>query len=97
MNIDTDVRQFVAENFLFTEGAFAFSDDASFLREGIIDSLGVMELVAFVEGRFGIRVASSEITPENFDSVNKLTQFIRGKMLSLQVNSSSVSEKRLAC
>jgi len=73
------IRAFVADNLLFSSEGFQYSDDDSFLKEGIIDSLGVMELVAFAGSSFGISVAPEEVTSGNFDSVNKLTEFIRRK------------------
>jgi acyl carrier protein len=80
MNIEGVIRDYIAQNLLFSEDGFHYSDDASFLKEGIIDSLGVMELVTFVEQEFGISVLDREIIPENFDSVNKLSQYIREKL-----------------
>ena len=79
MEIDTKIKQFIAQNLLFSEDGFPYGDDASFLQEGIIDSLGVMELVTFVNTAFGVVVDPQEITPDNFDSVNKLTRYIRQK------------------
>jgi acyl carrier protein len=49
------------------------------LREGIIDSLGVVELVEFVQTTFGIKVEQQEVRPDNFDSVEKLAAFVRRK------------------
>ena len=79
MQIETQIQRFISENLLFNEGAFNYTNDTSFLREGILDSVGVMELVAFVESCFGVKVEPAEVTPDHFDSVNKLAGFIRGK------------------
>ena len=49
MDIKTKIKQHIAKNILFSGEDFAPDDDASFLEQGIIDSLGFMELVAFVE------------------------------------------------
>lgn len=77
--IEAAIRGFIASNILFSEDGFAFSDDASLIRERIIDSLGVVELAAFLGSRFGVRVAQSEVRPENFDSVARLAAFVRRK------------------
>ena len=77
--IEQQIRDFVAHDLLFTPDGFPYSDDVSFLQEGIIDSLGVMHLVEFVEKRFRVRVEQPEVTPENFDSVRKLAGFVRRK------------------
>ena len=73
------IRTFIAENLLFSVDGFPYGDDDSFLKEGIIDSLGVMDLVAFVGKSFGITVAPEEVTPANFDSVSKLADYIDRK------------------
>jgi acyl carrier protein len=74
------IRDYVARNLLFSDTGFRYDDDASFLDEGIIDSLGVIELVTFVEKQFGISVADQELVPDNFDSVRKLETYVRQKL-----------------
>jgi acyl carrier protein len=80
MDIAANIRQYISQNLLFSEDGFHYSDDDSFLDQGIIDSEGVMELVVFVEQEFSIAVTDLEITPENFDSVNKLAKYIDEKI-----------------
>jgi len=77
--VEQRIKNYVAQNLLFSTDGFPYSEDASFLQEGIIDSLGVMHLVEFVEQDFAVRVEQHEVTPENFDSVRKLAGFIRRK------------------
>lgn len=77
--IETAIRGFIATNLLYSEEGFTHDDDASLLRERIIDSLGVVELAAFLVRRFGVRVEQSEVRPENFDSVARLAAFVRRK------------------
>lgn len=66
------------ENFLFGEDDGLGPDD-SFLERGIIDSTGVLELVGFLERRFGIRVEDHELLPANLDSIRGLVRFIERK------------------
>ena len=77
--IETAIRGFIATDLLYSEEGFTHADDASLLRERIIDSLGVVELAAFLTRRFGVRVEQSEVRPENFDSVSRLAAFVRSK------------------
>ena len=77
--IESAIRDFIATSLLYSKDGFPYPDDASLLREGIIDSLGVAELVAFVQTRFGIGVEQQDVRPENFDSVTKLAGFVRRK------------------
>lgn len=80
MEIETSIKDYIAQNLLFSQDGFPYADDTSFLQEGIIDSLGVMELMAFVKTSYRIVVDPLEITPENFDSVTKLAAFVRRKV-----------------
>ena len=79
MSIEDQIKQYVAENILFSDNGYTYPDDVSFLEEGIIDSLGVLELSMFVEETFGFQVVQQDLTPENFDSVNNLAAYIRKK------------------
>ena len=79
MTVETQVKQYVAENFLFTDDGYRFPEDASFLEEGIVDSTGVLELVMFIEETFDIAVQDEDIVPENFDSVSCLAAYVRRK------------------
>ena len=80
MQIKTKIKQYIAQNILLSDQDFPCDDDASFLDQGIIDSLGFMELVAFVEKECGIQIAPQDLVPENFDSVNKLSRYINSKL-----------------
>lgn len=73
------IRDFIGKNILFSENGFPYGDDVSFLQQGIIDSLGVMDLVSFVESELGVKVDPADITPENFDSVNRLSAYVERK------------------
>jgi acyl carrier protein len=73
------IRDYLSQNFLFSDDGFNYGDDESFLELGVIDSFGFVELLAFVHEEFGISVADEELVPDNFDSVNKLTSFIGRK------------------
>ncbi len=57
-----------------------FHDGISFIDGGIIDSVGVLELVAFLEETFGFRVEDEELVPENLDSVDKLVTYVDLKL-----------------
>ena len=74
-----EVRALIVENFLFGEDDGKLSDDDSFLEKGIIDSTGILELVALLEGKYGIKISNNELEPENLDSINKLVRFLGRK------------------
>lgn len=76
-----DLRQFISDNFLFNEpgAAESLSDEQSLIEAGVVDSTGVLELVAFLEERFQIVVADDELVPDNLDSIARLSRFIGRK------------------
>ncbi len=73
------IRSFVIENFLFGRGGEDLSDDDGFLQLGIIDSMGVLELVGFIEEEFGVSMDDEELIPENLDSVNRIVAYLARK------------------
>jgi len=79
MSVEDKIKNYIATNLLFSNNGFKYSDNASFLEEGIVDSQGVMELVMFVEDQFGIKVDDMDIVPDNFDSVTQLAAYIQRK------------------
>jgi len=77
--IEREVRQFVIDNILFGEGETQFSNDDSFLAKGLVDSMGILTLVAFVQEKYAITVADEDLVPENWDSVKRIAGFVQGK------------------
>ncbi|MGO4175307.1 acyl carrier protein [Bosea sp. TAF32] len=77
------VKAFVIENFLFGDTTHAIADTDSLIENGIIDSTGVLELVAFIEDRYEIAVADADIVPANLDSLARITAFIALKTAAL--------------
>ena len=78
MSLKSEIRSFVVENFLFGD-AGDFQDSDSFLDKGLIDSTGILELVAFAEQEYGIDVDDEDLIPSNLDSVNNLAAYIDRK------------------
>jgi len=79
-DIAQQVREFVVSNFLYGQDASNVTDDQSLLESGIMDSTGVLELVAFLEQQFNVKVADRELLPENLDSVNNAANFVARKL-----------------
>src|ERR1051326_1552252 len=79
MQIENKIREFILRNLYYAEDSY-IGDDDSFLETGVIDSMGVMELVTFIQSEFGVVAAQQEIVVENFDSIRKLADFVRKKL-----------------
>jgi acyl carrier protein len=82
-NITEEIRTFVTDNFLFGQ-ADGLSDDTSFLENGIIDSTSLLELIAFIERTYGIRLDDEELIPDNLDSLRKISLFTERKLGTLK-------------
>jgi acyl carrier protein len=73
------IKGFVIENFLFGDATHPLADTDSLIENGIIDSTGILELVAFIEDRYGIAVADADIVPANLDSLARISAFVASK------------------
>ena len=77
-HIRTLVRSFV-EKELETRGLTEMADDASLAEAGIVDSLGIFQLIAFIESNFRIHISDQEIVLSNFESIDATVAFIARK------------------
>jgi acyl carrier protein len=78
-DVPAEIRSYIVDRFMFGQGADGLSNTDSFLERGLVDSTGILELVAFLEERFGIRVLDNELVPENLDSVDRSAAFVARK------------------
>ena len=79
MDTISKIRGFIVNNFLFGDGSY-LKDDTSFLEERIIDSTGILQIIAFIEEEFAIKINDDEILPENLDSLRNITVFLNKKL-----------------
>lgn len=79
MSIEAKIRQFILDNYLFSNDQSLLANSDSFLQKGIIDSTGILEVIQFLTDEFGVEVQDSEMVPENLDSVNNLVAFVTRK------------------
>lgn len=80
MEIESKLRNFILDNYLFTDDQSALSNEDSFLDTGMIDSTGILELIFFLEEDFGVVVEDKEMIPENLDSVMNVMNFVKSKV-----------------
>ena len=78
--IKEDVRAYIADNFIMGTNGTKFTDSDSFLDLHIIDSTGFLELVAYIEEKYSIRVEDEEMIPENLDSLNSIEAYVEKKL-----------------
>jgi acyl carrier protein len=77
-DIESDVRSFLIEHFL-SGRAERLRDDGSLLGN-VVDSLGVLDLVTYLQDRFKISVEDEDVVPGNLDTVNNLVAFVARKL-----------------
>ncbi|HEY4903807.1 MAG TPA: acyl carrier protein [Candidatus Sulfotelmatobacter sp.] len=73
------IREFIQKDLASAKGISSFSDNESLMENGIIDSLGIFRLVAFLEETFRVRIGDEEITAENLKSVDAIEQLVLAK------------------
>jgi acyl carrier protein len=80
VDIQQEVRTFIAND--LGRDVQRVTDAESLLEGGILDSLGVLSLVGFIEKHYGITVSEDEMMPENFDSIDAIAAFVAGRRSS---------------
>ena len=78
--VKSDLRRFLAENFIMGSPPAPIEDSDSFLEMHIMDSTGFLELVGFLEETYGIEIADEDMTPENLDSLDGVAEFVARKL-----------------
>jgi len=78
--VSSKVREFIKDNFMYRDDRAELTDSESLLDAGLIDSTGILELVAFIETEFSIQMADTDIVPDNLDSVETIVRYIEDKI-----------------
>jgi acyl carrier protein len=74
--VEESIKKFIADEILHSGSAAALTADRLLLEEGILDSLGLQQLVAFLESEFAIKIDDDYLMPENFESVRAIAAFV---------------------
>jgi acyl carrier protein len=78
VDVQQEIRSYIVDKILFDDGEI-LDEDLSFQESGILDSTGFLELITFIEERFGIEISDWELIPENFDTLRKVAGFVQSK------------------
>lgn len=79
VEVQQAVQRFIVENFLFGDESAAPQNDQQLVQSGLVDSTGILEIVSFLEGKFGIQTADEELAAENFGSIASIARFVLKK------------------
>ena len=77
------VRHFLDENFLYMRPNFVLGDDDRLLERGVVDSMGVAEMVTFIEDEFGIKTSDEDISEANLGSLSAIGRFVSQKRTTM--------------
>lgn len=73
------IKDYIIKEFMFDNPQATLTDDQPLIEDGIIDSLGIFTLIAFVEQQFGVKVDPTDVVVENFQSVRKVADLVRSR------------------
>lgn len=73
------VRAFLRDTFMYRGSIDAIADDGSLIDAGILDSVGVLALISFLEERYEMTIADDEVEPENLGSVDAIAELVARK------------------
>jgi len=79
MEVQNEIRNYIVESILFGEGQ-QLEPDTLFQEGGVLDSMGFLEIITFAEETFDIKIADSEVIPENFETLRKMSVFVQNKL-----------------
>ena len=75
--METVIKDYISRELVRDPALLPVADETSLLESGILDSLSLLQLVVFLEGRFGITVGDADLLPENFATVNTICAYLR--------------------
>ena len=93
MEIKTAVRQFIAENVLLGVHQTTIEDATPLVSGGLIDSIGMIGLVAFLEARFKVEFVPKEINVHSLDTLEKIEEVIRKKLAAREADAAGSGQQ----
>jgi len=70
------LRGFMEDNFLYMRPDFKLGDDDSLMKTGVVDSMGVVEVLAFLEDELGVKVPDTDVTEANLGTINAISEYV---------------------
>jgi acyl carrier protein len=82
--VEHEIRTFLSENFSLGKDLSHLSGTQSLTERGFIDSVGIVEVLTFLETRFDIQINDDETIPENIDTIDNIVRFVGEKQSAPQ-------------
>lgn len=89
--LEQEIRAFLTDNFLLTQEAIELAGDESLTRRGIVDSVGLLEVILFLESNYGIDVPDDEVMPGNIDTIDNIVGYLARKFAAATAANDGVS------
>jgi acyl carrier protein len=80
MTIQRRVHRFILDNAAYLRDPEELTNDLGLVASGIVDSTTMLEVIAFLEAEFGIRIRDDETIPENLESIDRIAAFVDRKL-----------------
>lgn len=80
MAIENDIEKFLLTEIAADLGKQSLGLEEDLLEQRIIDSMGILKLVVFLEKNLGIKIMDEDVVPENFQSINSIVKFVELKL-----------------
>jgi acyl carrier protein len=80
-DLEQEVRAFIGDNYLLTAEPVTLAGGESLTQRGIIDSVGILELILFLETNYRIQIPDEEVVLENMDTVDKIVRYLERKLV----------------
>jgi acyl carrier protein len=72
----SELASFIQKTLVSQDQQVTIDDHTALIEDGLIDSMGLMQIVAFLDERAGVRVPDDEVTPENFETIAAIDQLV---------------------
>ncbi|RTR21143.1 acyl carrier protein [Azospirillum griseum] len=83
MAFRASIKQFLVEEFMPDVSMGQIEDDFDLIANGVIDSLGLLKVIAWLESRHELSIDVMDMVPENFSSVGAINAYLnRAKQLT---------------
>ena len=79
IDIKMAIRHYITTHFPLAGRQTSVADSESLFASGIVDSLGVLDLVTFIEDAFGVIVADEDLLADNFETIDQVAAFVQAK------------------
>ena len=80
MSVEDDIREFVVKELGFRGQASELTSEFPLIERGVLNSMGILQVVGMVEDRFGIEVADEELVRQNFETIGSITKLVEAKV-----------------